>query len=155
VLLSRAPLSVRRHSVRLACIRHAASVRPEPGSNSSYCGWNDLSRPSHKNPHGSSSRFSCKSSRQVRQTKNQMKFWLHLATFPTSGWRVSLSVDSLVGSAVLARPRDCSKRFDFCQIVCFGSGGRIRTIDLRVMSPTSCHCSTPRQLVSTTIAIRF
>jgi hypothetical protein len=26
-----------------------------------------------------------------------------------------------------------------------GSGGRIRTIDLRVMSPTSCHCSTPRQ----------
>ena len=26
-----------------------------------------------------------------------------------------------------------------------GSGGRIRTGDLRVMSPTSCHCSTPRQ----------
>jgi hypothetical protein len=26
----------------------------------------------------------------------------------------------------------------------FGSGGWIRTIDLRVMSPTSCHCSTPR-----------
>src|SRR5215211_2469118 len=26
-----------------------------------------------------------------------------------------------------------------------GSGGWIRTIDLRVMSPTSCHCSTPRQ----------
>ena len=25
-----------------------------------------------------------------------------------------------------------------------GSGGRIRTCDLRVMSPTSCHCSTPR-----------
>ena len=25
-----------------------------------------------------------------------------------------------------------------------GSGGWIRTIDLRVMSPTSCHCSTPR-----------
>ena len=29
---------------------------------------------------------------------------------------------------------------------CFGSGGWIRTTDLRVMSPTSCHCSTPRQL---------
>ena len=27
----------------------------------------------------------------------------------------------------------------------FGSGGWIRTNDLRVMSPTSCHCSTPRQ----------
>ena len=26
-----------------------------------------------------------------------------------------------------------------------GSGGWIRTNDLRVMSPTSCHCSTPRQ----------
>ena len=26
-----------------------------------------------------------------------------------------------------------------------GSGGRIRTCDLRVMSPTSCHCSTPRR----------
>jgi hypothetical protein len=26
----------------------------------------------------------------------------------------------------------------------FGSGGGIRTPDLRVMSPTSCHCSTPR-----------
>lgn len=26
-----------------------------------------------------------------------------------------------------------------------GSGGRIRTCDLWVMSPTSCHCSTPRQ----------
>ena len=25
--------------MRLACIRHAASVRPEPGSNSSLCGW--------------------------------------------------------------------------------------------------------------------
>ena len=29
-------------------------------------------------------------------------------------------------------------------VLCFGSGGRIRTSDLRVMSPTSYHCSTPR-----------
>ena len=29
-----------------------------------------------------------------------------------------------------------------------GSGGRTRTCDLRVMSPTSCHCSTPRWLTS-------
>ena len=30
-------------------------------------------------------------------------------------------------------------------LVCVGSGGWIRTTDLRVMSPTSCHCSTPRR----------
>ena len=35
-LLTRSPLSCprRNNSVRLACVRHAASVRPEPGSNS-------------------------------------------------------------------------------------------------------------------------
>ena len=31
-----------------------------------------------------------------------------------------------------------------------GSGGRIRTCDLWVMSPTSCHCSTPRRRVCAT-----
>src|SRR5690242_21916061 len=34
VLLTRPPLSPLRGTVRLACIRHAASVCPEPGSNS-------------------------------------------------------------------------------------------------------------------------
>ena len=34
VLLTRSPLNVLLHSDRLACIRHAASVHPEPGSNS-------------------------------------------------------------------------------------------------------------------------
>ena len=34
VLLTRPPLPIRRWTVRLACIRHAASVYPEPGSNS-------------------------------------------------------------------------------------------------------------------------
>jgi hypothetical protein len=34
VLLTRPPLAPRRGPVRLACIRRAASVRPEPGSNS-------------------------------------------------------------------------------------------------------------------------
>ena len=29
-----------------------------------------------------------------------------------------------------------------------GSGGRIRTDDLRVMSPTSYHCSTPHSIIS-------
>ena len=33
-LLTRAPLTLR--FVRLACVRHAASVHPEPGSNSPY-----------------------------------------------------------------------------------------------------------------------
>ena len=33
-LLTRPPLSVLLRSVRLACVKHAASVRPEPGSNS-------------------------------------------------------------------------------------------------------------------------
>ena len=37
MLLTRSPLSFRAsslHFARLACVRHAASVRPEPGSNS-------------------------------------------------------------------------------------------------------------------------
>ena len=38
VLLTRAPLSTDRNRlpVRLACVRHAANVHPEPGSNSPY-----------------------------------------------------------------------------------------------------------------------
>ena len=36
VLLTRSPLETRRSLVRLACIRHAASVHPEPGSNSPF-----------------------------------------------------------------------------------------------------------------------
>ena len=38
MILSRAPLTEQAPCVRLACIRHAASVRPEPGSNSSLYG---------------------------------------------------------------------------------------------------------------------
>jgi len=33
-LLTRSPLSALRRSARLACLRHTASVHPEPGSNS-------------------------------------------------------------------------------------------------------------------------
>ena len=38
VLLTRSPLEYPRRglSVRLACVKHAASVRPEPGSNSQF-----------------------------------------------------------------------------------------------------------------------
>ena len=42
MFLSRAPLTEQAPRVRLACIRHAASVRPEPGSNSSLCGFSEL-----------------------------------------------------------------------------------------------------------------
>ncbi len=36
VLLTRPPLTLSRECVRLACVRHAASVYPEPGSNSPF-----------------------------------------------------------------------------------------------------------------------
>ena len=36
VLLTRPPLETRRFLARLACVKHAASVRPEPGSNSQF-----------------------------------------------------------------------------------------------------------------------
>ena len=44
-LLTRAPLSSPRKVilVRLACVRHAASVRSEPGSNSPVCSLNSYS----------------------------------------------------------------------------------------------------------------
>ena len=42
MILSRAPLTSQETCVRLACIRHAASVRPEPGSNSSLCGMDQV-----------------------------------------------------------------------------------------------------------------
>src|SRR5581483_8260492 len=40
---SRLPLTPRKESVRLACFRHAASVYPEPGSNSPSCDAKSLS----------------------------------------------------------------------------------------------------------------
>ncbi len=44
VLLTRSPLETRRSLVRLACIRHAASVHPEPGSNSPFDLYSDALR---------------------------------------------------------------------------------------------------------------
>ena len=44
VLLTRSPLETRRSPVRLACIRHAASVHPEPGSNSPFDLYSDALR---------------------------------------------------------------------------------------------------------------
>ena len=51
VLRTRSPLGVLLHPVRLACIRHAASVHPEPGSNSpSIAVPTGTNRPSHRAP---------------------------------------------------------------------------------------------------------
>ena len=43
------------------------------------------------------------------------------------------------------KPRDYRRGLSVMATIFIGSGGRIRTYDLRVMSPTSCHCSTPRR----------
>ncbi|MCW2805590.1 MAG: uncharacterized protein JWN06_3807, partial [Propionibacteriaceae bacterium] len=53
VLLTRSPLVYPRRglTVRLACVRHAASVRPEPGSNSPL---KNIDKPSPKGPDTSS-----------------------------------------------------------------------------------------------------
>jgi hypothetical protein len=52
VLLTRPPLAARRQPVRLACIRRAASVRPEPGSNSPDELWiYSASRPTIRSNH--------------------------------------------------------------------------------------------------------
>ena len=63
MILSRAPLTEQAPRVRLACIRHAASVRPEPGSNSSLYGLEGSRRSIRTKRNGSgtcaSSRFSC------------------------------------------------------------------------------------------------
>ena len=63
MILSRAPLTEQAPRVRLACIRHAASVRPEPGSNSSLYGVERARTRIRTRRNGSgtcaSSRFSC------------------------------------------------------------------------------------------------
>jgi hypothetical protein len=53
VLLTRSPLEYHRSglSARLACVKHAASVRPEPGSNSPSKNMN------HPHPKGTSSHY--------------------------------------------------------------------------------------------------
>ena len=55
VLLTRSPLGARRHLVRLACVKHAASVRPEPGSNSPL---KSVDARSTRGPAGSSTHWS-------------------------------------------------------------------------------------------------
>ena len=78
MILSRAPLTTRRWRVRLACIRHAASVRPEPGSNSSLYGLECLPKqpppPTEINRVTcASSRFSCEGTGAVRPGHGRIK----------------------------------------------------------------------------------
>src|SRR5205823_1644654 len=65
--------------VRLACIRHAASVRPEPGSNSSLCGWRRLVFQARAPHQGrtivtcASTRFSCEGTSAEREATTANK----------------------------------------------------------------------------------
>src|SRR3981081_900464 len=60
-------------SVRLACVKHAASVRPEPGSNS----------PNKNNPHPQAQAES--NSEQSEPNKKTPKNWHHKKTTPQHG----------------------------------------------------------------------
>jgi hypothetical protein len=56
------------------------------------------------------------------------------------------SSPSSIGAVAFHDPvRDGTGWFHYASHTHIGSGDRIRTCDLRVMSPTSCHCSTPRR----------
>src|SRR3979411_74248 len=61
-----------------------------------------------------------------------------------------LGAHNRVVAAMLASRKTCFERDHtgpptIWRLIEGGCGGRIRTDDLRVMSPTSCRCSTPRQ----------
>ena len=48
-------------------------------------------------------------------------------------------------TTTLKKAQVCTSLYTPVLLDGYGSGGWIRTTDLRVMSPTSCHCSTPRR----------
>jgi hypothetical protein len=70
VLLTRSPLVYPRRglTVRLACVRHAASVRPEPGSNSPL---KNIDKPSPKGPDTSSKTTSLNTDKTPKNRVNQ------------------------------------------------------------------------------------
>src|SRR5579875_2374688 len=72
VLLTRSPLEYPRKglSVRLACVKHAASVRPEPGSNSP-----------NKTPHPTTGQ----ASQSEKPDKKDTKTWHQKTTPPQTG----------------------------------------------------------------------
>ena len=91
MILSRAPLTEQAPCVRLACIRHAASVRPEPGSNSSLYGLDGRRsgiRP-HRNGSGTcaSSRFSCEGTFGRRAGHGRIKNQGSAAVKRADTWR--------------------------------------------------------------------
>ena len=91
MILSRAPLTEQAPCVRLACIRHAASVRPEPGSNSSLYGLDGRRsglRP-HRNGSGTcaSSRFSCEGTNRRCRGHGRIKNQGSAAVKRADTWR--------------------------------------------------------------------
>ncbi len=86
---------------------------------------------------------------------NNCKSPLATTYFPTPRGAVSSALRRFTsvfgmgtgGSIALLSPRSFCDIFYAVQLSCrcVGSGGRIRTCDLRVMSPTSYHCSTPHR----------
>ena len=79
--------------------------------------------------------------------------WFHLALATRS--QFAYSVRHAVGAIPCDRPAGCRcpsspGRTRWCAPTgrgyCHGSGGGTRTHDLRVMSPASCRCSTPRRV---------
>src|SRR5262249_52876945 len=83
--------------VRLACIRHAASVRPEPGSNSSEVDGTREAKPSRHSAHRtragtsgyrwSSSRFSCEGASRRSGSAGEQKTRGERLGGATSAWR--------------------------------------------------------------------
>ena len=109
MFLSRAPLTEQAPRVRLACIRHAASVRPEPGSNSSLygleCHRSDVRTKRNGSGTCASSRFSCEGtglpfSRCRGRIKNQGS-----ASGEAAG--TGLAGAFLRGTVILLPPRQC------------------------------------------------
>src|SRR5213080_2266688 len=77
VLLTRSPLVYPRRglTVRLACVKHAASVRPEPGSNSPLMN----NTTPHPNPRRNPSQ-AVPTSRRTRTPERALRSWLHECT---------------------------------------------------------------------------
>ena len=76
-------------------------------------------------------------SMQMSETRNRKQGWSNQRN---SSWdRIS---KELANGQNARPPAFCRGPFPSVRV---GSGGRTRTCDLRVMSPTSCRCSTPRR----------
>src|SRR5271165_5903758 len=106
VLLTRSPLESpqRALSVRLACVKHAASVRPEPGSNSPNKTQSEKPDQNTPHPQHGDARSAAKK-QKTKTTKHTIEF-----SNNTPGLRATLPVYSTAQGASIAsrghlRPR--------------------------------------------------